>query len=311
MKNLKLFLLAMIILSSYTLTAQNVSITTDGSAPDSSAMLEVKSTDKGMLIPRVALTETTDETTISSPAVSLMIYNTATATDVTPGFYYWNDTAWTPVSETADGSETKVTAGTNVTVTGVGTTLSPYVVNASGATTYSVGDFAHGGIVFWVDETGQHGSICAKADQHNGDRIRWYAGDYGDTQAKGNGVWSGAANTSIIIAAQVAIGDDGGTYAARVCNEEQITEAGITYGDWYLPSRSELAEMYNQKSHIDATAIAYGGHAFHPGGGPDDYYWTSTEHNDKRAWYRGMGNGYESESNQKYHHMLIRCIRRF
>jgi len=34
----------------------------------------------------------------------------------------------------ADGSETKVTAGTNVTVTGAGTTASPYVVNATGAT---------------------------------------------------------------------------------------------------------------------------------------------------------------------------------
>ncbi len=56
--------------------------------------------------------------------------------------------AWTPVSKTADGFETKVTAGTNVTVTGVGTTASPYVVNASGATNYSVGDFVQGGIVF-------------------------------------------------------------------------------------------------------------------------------------------------------------------
>jgi hypothetical protein len=28
--------------------------------------------------------------------------------------------------------------------------------------TYKVGDFAHGGIVFWVDETGQHGLVSAK-----------------------------------------------------------------------------------------------------------------------------------------------------
>ncbi len=36
------------------------------------------------------------------------------------------------------------------------------MVNAS---RYSVGDFAQGGIVFWVDETGQHGLVCAKEDQ--------------------------------------------------------------------------------------------------------------------------------------------------
>jgi len=63
-----------------------------------------------------------------------MVYNTATAGDVTPGFYYWNGTAW----EAIDNSPT----------------------------TYTIGDWAQGGIVFWVDETGQHGLICAKEDQN-------------------------------------------------------------------------------------------------------------------------------------------------
>ncbi|WP_166643300.1 hypothetical protein [Gelidibacter sediminis] len=48
-------------------------------------------------------------------------------------------------------------------------------------------------------------------------------------------MYAGKANTSIIIAAQVAIGDDGKTYAACICNELQITEDGNTYVDWYLP----------------------------------------------------------------------------
>ncbi|MCP4000587.1 MAG: hypothetical protein GY727_06740, partial [Gammaproteobacteria bacterium] len=122
MKKVRLFIAIITITASYSLMAQ-VAITTDGSAPDGSAMLEVKSTDKGILIPRVALTGTTDETTISSPVVSLMIYNTETVSDVTSGFYYWTGTAWAPVRKTADGSETKVTAGTNATVTGVGTTV--------------------------------------------------------------------------------------------------------------------------------------------------------------------------------------------
>ena len=78
--------------------AQSVIISVDASLPDASAMLEVKSTSKGLLIPRIALTGTNDVVTISSPAVSLILYNTATAgggsTAVTPGFYYWNGTAW-------------------------------------------------------------------------------------------------------------------------------------------------------------------------------------------------------------------------
>ena len=79
--------------------------------------------------------------------------------------------------------------------------------------TYSVGDFVQGGIVFYVDETGQHGLVCAKTDQSAG--VRWYAGTSGSTQAKGDGPFTGELNTSIIISAQVAIGDDGATYAGQ------------------------------------------------------------------------------------------------
>ena len=55
------------------------------------------------------------------------------ATVATSGSYI--DLSNKPVT---DGSETKVTAGTNVTVTGSGTTASPYVVNATGATFFFV-----------------------------------------------------------------------------------------------------------------------------------------------------------------------------
>lgn len=49
----------------------------------------------GLLMPRVALTGTTDATTIAgTEAVSLLVYNTATVSDVTPGFYYWNGSSW-------------------------------------------------------------------------------------------------------------------------------------------------------------------------------------------------------------------------
>ena len=30
--------------------------------------------------------------------------------------------------------------------------------------TYKIGDFAQGGIIFWLDESGQHGLVCAKED---------------------------------------------------------------------------------------------------------------------------------------------------
>jgi hypothetical protein len=136
---------------------------------------------------------------------------------------------------------------------------------------YSVGDFAQGGIVFWVDETGQHGLVCAKEDQS--DSTRWYAGTTCDTHAKGSGPYSGEMNTMLIIATQTAIGDDGDTYAARICNELEITEGGITYGDWYLPSIGEAFLMQQNRAVINATALVNGGAAFESG----TYYWSSTE----------------------------------
>lgn len=77
--------------------AQNVGINATGTAPDASAMLDVSATNKGLLIPRIALTGTTDATTIASPATSLLVYNTATAGSVTPGYYYNSGTPVSPV----------------------------------------------------------------------------------------------------------------------------------------------------------------------------------------------------------------------
>lgn len=77
-----------------TASAQNVGINSTGARPDTSAGLDVNFINKGMLIPRVALTSTTDITTIATPATSLLVYNTTSNSFVTPGYYYWTGTAW-------------------------------------------------------------------------------------------------------------------------------------------------------------------------------------------------------------------------
>jgi|GEM_PF-3587173 len=63
--------------------------------PDASAMLEVRATNKGILIPQVALTGVNDATTIASPATSLLVYNTGTG-GLSPAGYYYN--AGTPAA---------------------------------------------------------------------------------------------------------------------------------------------------------------------------------------------------------------------
>lgn len=74
--------------------SQNVGINSSGSAPHASAGLDVNFSNKGVLIPRVALTGTGDVTTVPSPETSLLLYNTGTGGLTPAGYYYWNGSAW-------------------------------------------------------------------------------------------------------------------------------------------------------------------------------------------------------------------------
>ncbi len=126
MKSLSIFILAFLL--AFTLQAQ-VGLNGDGSTPEPSAILDVKSTNKGFLVPRMTAAQ---RTAIISPATGLLVYQI----DDEIGYWYNQGTGETPVwkhlsGDEPDGSETKVTAGANITITGIGTSASPYVVNAS------------------------------------------------------------------------------------------------------------------------------------------------------------------------------------
>lgn len=60
-------------------------------SPNTSSILDITSTNSGLLIPRVALTSTSDVATIPSPATSLLVYNSGFSPN---GFYYWNGSVW-------------------------------------------------------------------------------------------------------------------------------------------------------------------------------------------------------------------------
>ncbi|MFM2267398.1 MAG: hypothetical protein RL757_839 [Bacteroidota bacterium] len=80
---------ATIIFGCTRINAQSVSINTDGSTADASAILDVKSTNKGLLIPRV-----TQANRPTTPTTGLLIYQT----DGTAGFYYYTGSSWVMLS---------------------------------------------------------------------------------------------------------------------------------------------------------------------------------------------------------------------
>lgn len=79
------------------LGAQNVSINEDGGLPHPSAMLDIRSETKGLLIPRMMEAQ---RLAIGSPATGLMVYQT----NGDAGFYYFNGAGWSKIGAGAGSS---------------------------------------------------------------------------------------------------------------------------------------------------------------------------------------------------------------
>jgi len=120
-----LFLFVLLNLCMQSVLMSQVSVNSDGSLPDPSAMLEVKSDSLGLLLPRVDYNNRP-----TNPATGLMIYFTLNA-PFGSGLYYYNDTTWLKISLSS---------------------------------TY-LGQAAWGGIIFYIDYTGIHGLVAAPMDQ--------------------------------------------------------------------------------------------------------------------------------------------------
>jgi hypothetical protein len=77
--------------------SQNVGISPAGATPpNTSAGLDINFSTKGLLIPRVALTGTANSAPLAAHIAGMVVYNTATVGDLTPGFYFNNGTKWVP-----------------------------------------------------------------------------------------------------------------------------------------------------------------------------------------------------------------------
>ncbi len=82
----------------------NAQIGLTSNSPDKSAIMDIKATNKALLIPRVNLKSLSDVTTIANPATSLLVYNINENIGEGAGFYYYNN-GWNkliPIDNTGD-----------------------------------------------------------------------------------------------------------------------------------------------------------------------------------------------------------------
>ena len=101
-----------------------------------------------------------------------------------------------------------------------------------------VGQYYAGGIIFYIDSTGNHGLVCASTDQvgqfNNINNYQW--GCSGTLiGASGTAIGTGASNTAAIVA-----GCTTPDTFAKICDDLVLNG----YSDWFLPSKLELNQMY-------------------------------------------------------------------
>ncbi len=182
MKNFtKMFLaVCMITVFAFSVHAQSVGINSDGTAPDNSAILDVKSTSKGFLPPRMTRAE---RVAITSPVAGLMVFNTTTNC-----LEFYNGTIWMSL------------CGTTASV--------------------MVGDLYEGGIVAYIFQSSDpgyiaeeyHGLIVTTIDQSTS--ANWGCSGTAISGADGTAIGTGIQNTIDIMTGCATLG-----IAARICGD--------------------------------------------------------------------------------------------
>jgi hypothetical protein len=93
----------LIFLLPFLLIAQ-VGIGTTTPNPDALLDVDASTNTGGLLLPRLGLTATTNVAPLSAHVAGMLVYNTATSMDVTPGYYYNDGGAWVRVGGSSSGS---------------------------------------------------------------------------------------------------------------------------------------------------------------------------------------------------------------
>ena len=173
--------------------------------------------------------------------------------------------------------------------------------NSPGNLLYEIGDIGFGGVIFYIDESGEHGLVCTFNDQSN--NSKWG----NKRKIKKNERLSEELNTSKTIFGEKR--KEGqfhrNDFANRLCKKLKLKFENETYKDWYLPSKKELNLLYIRRREVDQAVNENGGSQLESG-----YYWSSTEYSYDKSWVQYFSTGKQTIQFKNFPNN-VRAIRAF
>ena len=156
-----------------------------------------------------------------------------------------------------------------------------------------IGKAYQGGLIAYLDTLDGTGIIAAPTDQGEAE---W--GCYGTSisGADGTEIGTGDQNTADILA-----GCSETNIAAYRC--DTLTLGG--YNDWFLPSKDELNKLYENIGQGNALGLG------NVAGFANNYYWSSTEGDNDRAWFQNFNSNYQTYDFKFYDAYYVRAVRAF
>jgi hypothetical protein len=249
--------------------------------------------------------ETQTPTTNANGLVSLEIGNGTVVSGDFSTIDWANGPYFIKTETEFDGS----TGGITYTITGTSQLMSvPYALYAktagstSGTNGHYVGELYGGGVVFWVDYTGQHGLIVSMVEQNTNVKQAW--SNIISTAISTTNDWDGASNTTAIT------GQSGHTSsAAKLCTDYTNADYGTgTYSDWYLPSIAELNHVWNNYYEVQKALTNDGNASTTPL--LRSWYCSSTEYSDTAAVFFSFSTGFTNPYDKSLS-SYIRAVRAF
>jgi len=187
----------------------------------------------------------------------------------------------------------------------------PYAMHAKtaeklvpGTPKHYIGELYGGGVVFWVDSTGEHGLIVSMIDLSTG--ARWSNIDDVEIGSDARSDWNGQSNSTVIMS-QSGFTDG----AAKLCDDYTNEDYGTgTYSNWYLPSITEFKILWDHFYEVQKTLDTDGNSSTTII--KKWYYWTSNEQREDESWVGILENyniefGHYFKSDSHY----VRAIRTF